>query len=199
MLAFDLETTGLDPSQHIITCAGVYDPDNRLERVFIFPKVYFFILGYFMSCRDEGDFIILIYIFPQGDDPEDFMVLLDQADRLCSFNGVRFDIPFIQKCFNVPASRISNWRRKLHDIFEGCKLSLNVTFPLPLKVNNLPGKNGNGSDAILLAKNQEWDKLCEYCLNDTKMTHIVSSLPVILIPRTTGLYMNVRGGISKYT
>jgi len=69
MLAFDLETTGLNPRQHIITCAGVYDPDSKLERIFIFPK---------------------------GDDPEEFMVLLDKADRLCAFNGARFDIPFIQ-------------------------------------------------------------------------------------------------------
>ena len=153
----------------------------------------------FLVYVDASCYLITTLVFNQGDDPEAFMTLLDQADRLCSFNGVRFDIPFIQACFKASNSRVSAWRRKLHDIFEGCKLSLDITFPLSalLKKNNLAGKNGNGADAILLAKNQEWDKLGGYCINDTKMTHAVSSLQAIWIPGPHGLFMNFHGDIKK--
>jgi len=95
--------------------------------------------------------------------------------------------------------RVSGWRRKLHDVYEGCKLSLDITFSLHalLKRNNLAGKNGNGADAIILAKNQEWDKLGSYCMNDTKMTHEVSSLPVIWIPGYPGLFMDFHGKVAS--
>ena len=69
MLSFDLETTGLNPATCAITCACAYDPERGIERYFLFPL---------------------------GDDPEEFLQLLDEADRLCAFNGARFDIPFLQ-------------------------------------------------------------------------------------------------------
>ena len=69
MLSFDLETTGLNPATCAITCACAYDPERGIERHFLFPL---------------------------GDDPEEFLQLLDESDRLCAFNGARFDIPFLQ-------------------------------------------------------------------------------------------------------
>ena len=69
MLSFDLETTGLDPISHDVTCACAYDPDAGVDRLFFFGL---------------------------GDDPEGFFALLDAAPVLCAFNGAKFDVPFLQ-------------------------------------------------------------------------------------------------------
>lgn len=169
MLAFDLETLGPDVRIHDATCAAVYDPDAGIERYFIFK--------------------------PPRDDPEDFMRLLDGADRLCAFNGARFDIPVIERCFGPDAERVRRWRLKLHDVFETCKLALGVTFSLQslLELNRIPGKTGSGADAIQMALDGQLEDLGAYCLNDTKRTYQVSSLPRILLPKTRNILMDPNG------
>jgi len=168
MLSFDIETTGLDPREHRITCAAVFDPDREIERCFVFEK---------------------------GDDPEEFMAILDSSPVLCAFNGAGFDIPFIHSFFKVDNRRVAAWREKLHDVYEGCRSALAVTFPLQklLELNKIPGKTGSGADAIQLARDARWDELAEYCLNDVRSTHAVSTLPLIQIPKTHGVFMTPRG------
>ena len=171
MLAFDLETTGLDPLSDTVTCAAVFDPASGVERVFLFPL---------------------------GDDPEEFMRCLDEAPRICAFNGARFDLPFIEHAFHPDQERLARWRAKLHDVYEGCKLALGVTFSLQalLELNGLPGKTGDGCEAIVLAREHRWRELGEYCLNDTLITHRVSSLDTILLPWTQGVVMDSMGNFS---
>ena len=171
MLAFDLETTGLNPETDLITCAAAYDPDAGIERVFFFSR---------------------------GDDPEEFLALLDGADRLCAFNGARFDIPFLQAAFKPAAGRVLSWRLKLHDVYEACRLALCVTFPLQalLDINGLAGKTGSGADAIRLAREERWQELGDYCLHDTRMTHRVSSLASIRLPKTRDICMDARGAFA---
>jgi uncharacterized protein YprB with RNaseH-like and TPR domain len=73
MLAFDIETESLNRHVDNIILASVYDTKSKMERTFHFmrdPALY-------ESERDA------------------FILALDEADILCSFNGVRFDIPFI--------------------------------------------------------------------------------------------------------
>lgn len=171
MLAFDLETTGLNPRTDRITCAGVYDPDAGIDRAFFFTR------------RDSPD------------DPEEFMALLDRADRLCAFNGARFDLPFIEHVLRPGPERVLAWRLKLHDVFEACKLALGVTFTLDalLALNGVPGKTNSGCNAIQLAEEERWEELEAYCLNDTRRTHQVSSLPQIRLPKTVGLVLRPTG------
>jgi hypothetical protein len=168
MLAFDLETTGLDPHTDRVTCAAAYDPDAGIDRAFLF------------QC---------------GDDPEEFMALLDAADRLCAFNGARFDIPFLQHSLGASAGRALGWRMKLHDVYEGVRLALCVTFPLRalLAINGLEGKTGTGGDAVVMAREGRWKELADYCSHDTRMTHRVSSLERILLPKTHGIFMDSAG------
>ena len=170
MLAFDLETSGLNPRECLITCAAVCDPDAGVERVFFFARL-------------ENSKLV-----PVLDDAEEFMLLLDQAPRLCAFNGARFDLPFIRHQLGASPARVARWRLKLHDVFEACKLALSVTFPLSalLELNGLPGKTGSGADAIQLALDGDWPCLGEYCLNDTRVTHRVSSMGAIRLPKTRG-------------
>ncbi len=72
MLAFDIETEHLDSRVGRITVASVYDPDRGIEKTFNF-------------IRDESRF---------EEERDAFIRCLD-AELLCCFNGVRFDIPFI--------------------------------------------------------------------------------------------------------
>ena len=168
MLAFDLETTGLDPATDQITCAAVCDPDAGIERVFFFLR---------------------------GDDPEEFMGLLDNAERLCAFNGASFDLPFIAARLGPTPARVGSWRLKLHDVYVACKWGIGVTFPLQalLDLNGIPGKTGQGKDAIKLFHAGDWDALGLYCLNDTRRTHQVSSLASIILPKTRSLLLDPRG------
>ena len=177
MLAFDLETSGLNPREALITCAAVCDPDAGIERVFFFARL-------------ENALLV-----PVLDDAEEFMQMLDSADRLCAFNGARFDLPFVQHQLGAAPERVVRWRLKLHDVFEACRLALDVTFPLRalLELNGLPGKTGSGADAIQLALQGDWPKLGAYCLNDTRITHRVSSLARIRVPRTRGMHMTPQG------
>jgi hypothetical protein len=170
MLSFDLETTGLDPVKDRITCAAVCDPDAGIERIFFFHL---------------------------GDSAEEFMRLLDQADCLCAFNGAEFDLPFIHAQLGPPLSRVRAWRLKLHDVFVACKWGVGVTFTLQklLDANGLPGKNGSGLDAVHLYVDEKWALLGEYCLNDTRVTHLVSSMDRIVLPRV-GDFVFGRDGFS---
>lgn len=85
MLSFDIETEGLDSKVHAITVACVYDPDAGIKRAFNLK-----LGGGGGGVPDGGG----------GGDAvkeaaEEFMRHLDDAPTLCSFNGARFDIPFI--------------------------------------------------------------------------------------------------------
>ena len=157
ILAFDIETTGLDSDTCEVTCACAYDPARGVERSFVFS---------------------------QGDDPAEFMALLDEAPMLCAFNGVRFDIPFLCKKWGVPDERAGSWVRKMLDPFEACKLALGQTFPLSklLAANGLQGKTGSGLEAVSMAKEGRWAELVEYCMQDTKVTRAAVVSPVLTLP-----------------
>lgn len=160
MLSFDIETTGLSKYRDRITCACAYDPDRGISAKFVFP------------------------IDDPGSDPEDFMRLLDEAPVLCAFNGVYFDVPFICAHWKVDTARAGRWMRKLVDVFHMCKQGIGQTFSLNslLGVNELGGKNGNGGDAVTLARDGKWEELATYCLHDCVKTREVSVLPRIVLP-----------------
>ena len=162
MTGFDLETMGLDASVHGITAASLYNG-----------------LGLSKS-----------YVFKNEDAEEDralrdeFMQYLDDAPALCAFNGLRFDIPFMAKSWDVPLERITGWVLKLTDVFEICKAGIGQTFSLAklLQANNLPCKTGSGLEAIQLAKDKKWKELGDYCLEDTRLTYLVTTQRAVVLP-----------------
>jgi hypothetical protein len=159
ILAVDIETTGLDPRVDDVTCACVYDAEGGVARSFVFMR----------------------------DGPgarEEFLALLDAAPRLCAFNGVRFDLPFLARRWGLAPERVGAWVRKLVDPFEASKLALNRTFSLDrlLAANGLSGKTGSGLHAVTLAREGRWDELADYCMHDTRMTHAAVALPALLLP-----------------
>ena len=157
MLAFDLETTGLDPAAHAVTCACAYDPLSGIDVTF-FP--------------------------PLGDDLQPFFALLDAAPVLCAFNGARFDIPFLQTRYQLPEERVRPWILKLYDVYEACRLAFGAGFSLNalLDANGLESKTGSGREAITLAEQGRWDELGAYCRMDTVKTYEAAALPRLRLP-----------------
>jgi hypothetical protein len=159
MLSFDIETEGLDASIHRITVAAVYDADRGISRVH--------------NLLRDGDAA-----------SQAFMRDLDDADSLCSFNGVKFDIKFIVARLHPPAARYEAWILKDTDIYEMYRTVLNSTASLNtvLLANNYEPKTGSGLQAIEWARNQQWELLESYCLDDARLTWEVSSRPLTTLP-----------------
>ena len=94
MLAFDIETTGLNAFSDRITVASVFDPDRGIR------KSFNFCVGDVEAAKAE------------------FLRHLDEADVICAFHGARFDLPFVIQRFNVPPERWQPWYERLFDYFE---------------------------------------------------------------------------------
>jgi len=175
MLTFDIETTGLNPEG--------YDRHGRRVRVTC-------------VCLCDRLGLAKTFIFKGKDGPtEEDLALrqevishLDAAPRLCAFNGVRFDIPFLVKSWGLPASQAGAWVRKTLDVFEASKLALGRTFSLDklLITNGLETKTGSGLRAIEMAEREEWRELGAYCMQDTRMTCQVTSQSHVALPFSSG-------------
>ena len=165
MVAFDIETEGLNPLKQRITAAAVFD-GNGLCKVFVFKD------------EDKEEDLSM---------REEFLSILDAAPRLCAFNGIRFDIPYIIKNWKLDPARAHGWVVKTVDVFEACKLGLQQTFKLSnlLAVNNMESKTGTGAEAVVLAREGQWEKLGDYCLQDTRLTYLVSAQMAVVLPLHT--------------
>lgn len=93
--------------------------------------------------------------------------ILEQADILITWNGDHFDIPLLNKCYPGDLNNI-----KSIDLMKevqkslGRRLKLDSVAEATLGI----GKTGLGSDAMILWRNGEIDKLISYCINDVKLT-----------------------------
>ena len=165
MVAFDIETEGFDPTRQRITAAAVHDGDG-LSKVFVF--------------KNED---------PEADRAlrDEFISILNAAPRLCAFNGVRFDIPYIIRHWQLDPCLAGIWVSKTVDIFEACKLGLRQTFKLSqlLAVNNMESKTGSGAEAVQLARDGKWDELGAYCLQDTRLTYLATAQMAVVLPLHT--------------
>ena len=158
MLCVDIETTGLDPNTCDITVAAVFDEECNIKRVFNF-----------LTCTDRSALVF------------EFLELLDGAIMLCMYNGIKFDIPFIQTVFNVDPDRVSKWVLKTADIYEARKQAYGITGRLDDALNSagLSSKTSSGSAAIEMAKNCQWVELEDYCLQDVLLTYQLTKFKVI--------------------
>lgn len=157
MLSFDIETTGLKVSEGaVVTLVCVEEYDTKLRWKYEFAKAR-------VEHRDQ---------------PEKVQALLDrlvehfdEADSLCGFNAIRFDIPFLQEAFKLPKAKADAWKRKTYDILEQCRDLYDHTFSLNLlcKTNSIPVKISSGLEAIKMAKEHRWNELLEYCEADVNI------------------------------
>jgi DNA polymerase elongation subunit (family B) len=162
MLSFDIETMGLNKKKDSITVASVYDPDQNICKNFNFMV---------------GDYDASV---------AEFLGYLDDADSICAFNGVRFDLPFIIHQFRVPAERYDKWFVKIFDYFEICKVAFSSSCSLNslLSANGEKVKTSSGMQAVIWAQEKKWDLLEDYCMMDTILTHTISTRKLVILPLT---------------
>ena len=171
MLAFDIETTGLQPDKCLVTVVCTQDYFTGERRVYEFARV-----------RDES--------------PEDTDELLqtlvqqfDAATSLCAFNGVRFDIPFLQTAYNIGNERVLAWMLKTSDILEQCRLLHNCTFSLNMlcSANGVQVKSSSGLEAVYMAQRREWQRLRDYCADDVQILCDLYRMRTLINPRTKAM------------
>ncbi len=117
MLAFDIETTGLDVRKHAITVVAFYGiaGNEKVDIVLNFARDGLEVV--YMCCV-----CVCVCVCVTRDDSQPqrtkLLDLMSRAESLCAFNAVRFDIPFIMHFLSVPARTCSEWVAKLYDPFE---------------------------------------------------------------------------------
>jgi hypothetical protein len=160
MLAFDIETTGLDPCSSVVTVVCTEDFRTGERRAYEFGRV--------RACEPQGG--------AQGEAllRAELVAAFDAAESLCAFNGVRFDIPFLHKALQLPQETTAAWLLKTTDILEAARLGLfgpTHTFGLNLlcQHNQVPVKSGSGLQAIKFAQEHRWDELLRYCADDVRI------------------------------
>jgi DNA polymerase III epsilon subunit-like protein len=156
MLAFDIETTGLSPTNSVVTVVCT-------------------------ECFFTGERIAYEFARVRKQEPQNMQQLVremtdafNRASSLCAFNGVRFDIPFLHKAFGLPDAVVAGWLVKTTDILEACRLQIfgaRHTFKLDLlcEHNGVPMKSSTGLQAIAMAHEQRWEDLRVYCADDVRI------------------------------
>ncbi|KAJ1466774.1 hypothetical protein T484DRAFT_1756378 [Baffinella frigidus] len=110
MLAWDVETTGFSGERDLLTVAALYD--GSTEKVFRFVRlINEGTVNQQLVYKEAAEFATLV---------EQFCSMLDAAPMLATFNGVRFDIRFVQSAFKVPEDRVRRWLLKTFDVFDIC-------------------------------------------------------------------------------
>jgi hypothetical protein len=148
IVSFDLESTGLQ-AHDTITAVALVGPDFEIP----------FTFGPSDSFQENRTAIVDI---------------LDRAELLCSFNGPSFDIPMLQRCFELDDNTVGSWMLKLVDPLYAAKGLLGTKacckLDIALALNGLQAKTGSGLEAVKLAHEGRWEELASYCLSDTKLT-----------------------------
>lgn len=115
--------------------------------------------------QDPGEMLS----FFEADLPQLFP-LLEQADVVIGFNIDGFDMPTFLPYYNGDISKIPTLDvlTRIKDS-AGHRIKLDSVAMETLGV----GKSGDGLDAIKYYKNQQWDELKKYCIQDVAVTRDV--------------------------
>jgi hypothetical protein len=156
MLAFDIETTGLCPQTAKVTVVCTEDFFTGEKKAYEFARI---------SKHEPHNLKLLI---------TEMVNAFDDAESLCAFNGVRFDLPFLHQAFKLPDEQVSKWLAKCSDILEACRLQFfgpRHTFGLNLlcSANDIMQKSSSGIEAITMANEGRWDDLNAYCHDDVSI------------------------------
>lgn len=160
MIAFDIETEGIDPVLYDVNCVCFYDGCGFEASV--------------MFCDCRGDTV------ESAIRKNRVLQILDGADQLCAFNGVNFDVYFLAVRWGLGDERVGRWVQKMVDLHEACALCLRRYVSLRQVALWNPGagvvKDGSGLDAISYARDGELEKLSAYCMNDARLVWCLAQL-----------------------
>ena len=170
-LSWDLETLGLNPTKDVVSVCSLYDPVANISRVLRF-----------VDLNEDAD---VVYVDNVKELIAELVQYLDNAEYLISFNGVNFDAKFLQVQFKIPNDTIQRWTLKTYDVLEIVRRGFGRTFNLTscLALNGVgDGKTGSGLEAVLQAQRGDWEALCAYCLDDSRLTYELTMRPIIYVP-----------------
>jgi hypothetical protein len=171
MLAFDIETTGLDRDRCQVTVVCTEDFRTGEKRAYEFGRA--------LQGGEEAQLHAL---------KEQLVEAFDAAESLCAFNGVRFDLPFLYKALRLPEATVAGWMVKTTDILEACRLQVfgpRHTFGLNLlcQHNGVPMKSSSGCEAVRMAAQGRWQELLDYCADDVRILCDLYRRKVLRNPR----------------
>jgi DNA polymerase III alpha subunit (gram-positive type) len=158
-LCFDIETTGLDATRDEVTMICTEDLATGERKSYNFGV---------LSRQDKSADALVAQVVA------DF----DEADALCAFNGIRFDLPFMQQALSIHDDVITQWVLKTVDPLEYLRLSGHRTSSLD-KIcthNNITSKSSTGLHAIEMANEERWDELEQYCQQDVTILCVLVKL-----------------------
>ena len=165
MLSIDIETLGriTDVPLPPITCICMYDAENGKRYSLRFWKL-----------SNDGD--------EYKSNVATVLEKLDTASSIIGYNAVLFDLEYIKLTFGVPPEQMTAWVKKCVDPFMCAKYILRNTCKLNdmLALNNMGAKTGSGSDAIILAQEEKWQELMDYCIMDVILTFELTTADCIM-------------------
>ncbi|PKL39645.1 MAG: hypothetical protein CVV44_05335 [Spirochaetae bacterium HGW-Spirochaetae-1] len=122
-----------------------------------------------------------MYSFVHGENLDDFLMLVDDSELLVTFNGNCFDIPFIEKTFNIPEISCPHVDLRWVAYHEGYRGGLKS---IEKEINiRRPGeiKDVDGFEAVDLyyrwqaGDRSARDKLVAYCRADALSVYMVAA------------------------
>ena len=198
MLAFDIETTGLNPRKSVVTVVCTEDFFTGKRKAYEFARIQAE-RDHLLAERDKhavnsSAWLELDVSVSAQDDLYDqttreLIEDLDAAPALCAFNGIQFDIPFLQTAFDIDTLTVAHWVLKTTDILEVSRIVYKNTFKLDLlcQYNNMTMKSGSGLEAIRMAEEGRFDDLREYCADDVHILNNLYRQQYLKHPRTDAL------------
>jgi len=174
MLSFDIETTGLYPTESDVTLVCVEDFHTKMRWKYEFAR----------ARVEDPDSV------PELE--RSLIQQFDEADSLCAFNGIKFDIPFLQVALKIEPEKAEAWKEKTSDSLEECRHTYKHTCSLNklCQSNGIPVKISSGLEAINMAKDGRWGELLEYCEADVSILTQLYEKRVLKNPRT-GVMMDL--------
>lgn len=190
MLAFDIETMGLDARRHAVTVVCTEDFHSGIKKSYAFARLrweHARALQFAHKTMQEQDLADADKIKAEHDALVVELVQdLEEAASLCAFNGVRFDLPFLQTAFGIDTATLTRWVMKTSDILECSRLEHGNTFSLNLlcQKNGLDMKISSGLAAVQMAIDGEWCRLNAYCADDVSILCRLYRMQTITHPRS---------------
>lgn len=196
MLGFDIETTGLCFAQGArISVVCTVDTVTREETVYHFLRSagtaqYGEERERLLQCMRDAP---RLCAFNAGGSTTACRMCMCVFCRSCTApltgmhtvgvqTAVTFDIPFMQQELQVDDAVVREWLLKLVDPLHAMRCVFKTTSSLNamLALNGLECKSGSGAHAVVLAAEERWQELADYCLDDVRLTvALVESAPKI--------------------
>lgn len=109
--------------------------------------------------------------FKEPELPDFEQYLVDHRPTIVGFNSLHFDLPVLQPY----CARLRLVDLPQVDILKDIERALGVRIKLEsiAQATLLEGKSGTGLDAVRYFRNNEWDTLERYCLDDVRITRDV--------------------------